>query len=187
MDKLLVPLLLVPLSEPTVALLVSLQHNPEEPYDAVVQRELGNLINGSPVGGRTIRPKQPPGLNEIRKLQRRHNGHGYAVELLGQRVEAASARDGMTKALEGLQDLDHTFLEKLSAEKGRTRRIVARRPEALYPGRPDLARYSLKICGSWYVGTNYSLRDIRRILQIACNVAGIQYGRDLILIEPRMH
>ena len=90
----------------------------------------------------------------------------------------------MIKALKAFQDLDPTFLEKLSAEKGRTRRIVARRPEALYPSRPDLAHHSVKICGSWYVGTNCSRVDIRRILRIACKVAGIQYGRDLFFDEP---
>lgn len=181
-------MLLVSLSEPTVGLIVALRHNPEEPLDAVVQRELGNVLNARPTRDKPFRPTQPAVPNENGKPRRRYiNGRGYAVVLLGQREEAVSARDGMIKALEALQDLDATFLEKLSAEKGRTRRIVARRPEALYPGRPDLAHHSVKICGSWHVGTNYSLRDIRRILRIACNVAGIQYGRDLVFVEPMTH
>ena len=64
----------------TVGLIVALRHNPEEPLDAVVQRELGNVLNARPARDKPFRPTQPAVPNENGKPRRRYiNGRGYAV------------------------------------------------------------------------------------------------------------
>lgn len=104
----------------------------------------------------------------------------FGFELLGQWHEARTARGILIGALRAINDLDNTFLQKLSTQSARTRRYVANSPIDLYPGRPDLAKYTEKLTDKWYVGTNYSIRDITRILRVACELVGLTFGRDLI-------
>lgn len=93
---------------------------------------------------------------------------------------ASSAREVMTMVLKIFSGLDEKFLEKLSLERGRTRPIVCTSPEQLYPGSPHLAQQCYYVGHGYYVGTNYSETGIARILKIACRVAGIEYGSDLV-------
>ena len=65
---------------------------------------------------------------------------------------------------------------------GRTRRFLARTPDELYSSRPDLARdHSAKLKSGWYLGTNVSRAAIERIIEMACDVANLRLGRDLII------
>jgi len=90
----------------------------------------------------------------------------------GSQYEARSARDVMIKVFQLLAQQDSEFLEKYSARKhGKKRRYLARNREDLYPGRPDLASsHSTQIVAGWWMGTNYSRRDIQKILDLALEV-----------------
>lgn len=98
---------------------------------------------------------------------------------------ARSAKAVLVKVLEELSSRDPTFAERMAArpKHGRKRRYIARTPEELYPDRPDLARdYSHQLSNGWWVGVNYGARQIKnRILAMAAEVAGLQYGRDLVV------
>ena len=76
---------------------------------------------------------------------------------------------------------DGTFLQRFCARKhGRKRRYVARSPQELYPGRPDLAeKASVQFVEGWWLGTNYSRGNIETIIQLACEVAELKYGQDV--------
>lgn len=77
---------------------------------------------------------------------------------------------------------DLSFLERFAArpKHGRIRRYLARTPEELYPGRADLAReHSFKLKSGWYVGTNVSQAQIERIIEMACQVSRVKFGKDL--------
>lgn len=108
----------------------------------------------------------------------------YQITILGDSYSAASLGDTLIMVLGQLSDMDSEFLPRLSLIRGRTRRHVAQLPEDIYPGRPDLAVRCREIRPGWYVGDNYSRRDVERILSDACEVAGITYGEDLILQWP---
>lgn len=102
----------------------------------------------------------------------------------GQQYPARNARDVLVNAFETLTSGDATFLERFAAlpKHGRTRRFLARTPDELYPGRPDLARdHSAKLKSGWYLGTNVSRAAIERIIEMACDVANLRLGRDLII------
>ena len=102
--------------------------------------------------------------------------------LNGQQVSARNALEVLTSVLEALAKRDASFLDRFAAlpKHGRTRRYVARKPEELYPGRPDLAsEYSVQLSSGWWVGTNLSRAAIARIIEMACEVARIGFGRDL--------
>jgi hypothetical protein len=105
---------------------------------------------------------------------------GYIIN--GQRYPARNARDVLVSVFEALSQRDATFLERFAAlpKHGRTRRYLARSPEELYPGRPDLSReHSTQLSSGWWLGTNVSRAAIERIIEMACEVARINYGREL--------
>lgn len=93
---------------------------------------------------------------------------------------ARSAREVMQGVLRLLAEADQTFLDRFTARKhGKKRRFVARGRAELYPGRPDLADYSVEFVPGWWMGTNYSKRSITEIIQLACEVAGVPFGTGL--------
>jgi len=97
---------------------------------------------------------------------------------------AHSARDVLANVFIKLDERDPTFFERFAnlPRHGRTRRYLARKREDLYPGRPDLARdHSYELKPGWWLGSNLSKNSIDRIIRMACEVAGIRYGSELII------
>lgn len=100
----------------------------------------------------------------------------------GQRYPARNARDVLVSVFETLSQRDATFFERFAAlpKHGRTRRYLARSPDELYPGRPDLSHeHSTQLSSGWWLGTNVSRAQIERIIKMACEVARVNYGREL--------
>lgn len=106
-------------------------------------------------------------------------------KLRGTVYQCSSARDVLTKVFERLSALDASFPERMAArpKHGRKRRYIARERQDLYPDRPDLARdYAHRLSNGWWISTNYGTRQIEgRILPMAAEVAGLDYGTDLIV------
>ncbi len=109
-------------------------------------------------------------------------GVGYSLD--GRFVSCRNGRDVMVHVFEELAGRDPSFLERFTSrpKHGRTRRYLARSPEELYPGRTDLAsEHSFKLKSGWYIGTNVSHAQIERIIEMACEVANIRMGRELVV------
>lgn len=89
-----------------------------------------------------------------------------------QEISASSAREVMTILFELLAKEDDTFLEKFASRKhGRKRRYLAKDKYDLYPGRPDLAEAkSVEVVSGWWLGTNYSRKNIQDIIDLALEV-----------------
>lgn len=103
--------------------------------------------------------------------------------LHGRFIPCRNGKDVLVKVFEALASQNQTFLDSFAArpKHGRTRRYLARSPDALYPGRPDLAQeYSYRLTSGWYIGTNVSHAAIERIIEMACEVANVHFGRDLL-------
>ena len=112
----------------------------------------------------------------------RLGGIGYSFD--GRFVACRNGRDVLVSVFEALAKLDSTFLDRFAArpKHGRTRRYLAHSPEELYPGRPDLAReHFFRLESGWYVGTNVSHAQIERIIEMACEVSKVRYGKELIV------
>lgn len=107
---------------------------------------------------------------------------GFTIQ--GRWVACRNGREVLVAVFEALADRDPTFLERFAArpKHGRTRRYLARSAEDLYPGRPDLAReFFAKLKSGWFVGTNASHAAIRQIIEMACEVAALRYGVDVVV------
>ncbi|HTD06999.1 hypothetical protein [Undibacterium sp.] len=79
---------------------------------------------------------------------------------------------------------DQSFAERFAGlpRHGRTRRYLARDANDLYRDRPDLVREcSVKLDSGWWISTNHSKQTISQIIAMACDVAQVAYGKDLII------
>ena len=63
---------------------------------------------------------------------------------------------------------------------GRTRRIITQDVSRLYD-RAHLAKFHRQLVGSWVIGTNYNKQTIEKNIRIAAEVAGMEFGRDIIV------
>jgi hypothetical protein len=107
---------------------------------------------------------------------------GYSLD--GRFKSCRNGRDILISVFETLSERDAHFLERFAArpKHGRTRRYIARTPEELYPGRQDLAdEHSIKLKSGWYLGTNVSHAQIEHIIEMACEVANLKFGRELVV------
>jgi hypothetical protein len=105
---------------------------------------------------------------------------GFVPE--GRNYPARSAREVLEGVFEALAKRDATILERFASlpKHGRTRRYIARNSNDLYPGRPDLVRdHSMQLTSGWWLSTNHSHATIERIIEMACDVAHLKYGKDL--------
>lgn len=112
----------------------------------------------------------------------RQTGVGYIFD--NQFTPCRNGREVLVAVFETLAKRDSTFLERFAArpKHGRTRRYLARSPEELYPGRPDLAHeHSFKLQSGWHIGTNVSHAQIERIIEMACEVSGVRFGKELVV------
>lgn len=107
----------------------------------------------------------------------------FPYTLLGEKTEGTSLKEVYMSCLRKLAARDPRFLKRLSKAATRGRRIVARTPDALYISTPELSRKNLhsRLTGEWWVDTNLSRPMYARRLEIACEVAGLRYGVDLVL------
>ena len=107
------------------------------------------------------------------------SGKKYDFEIFGEPCSVDTLADVLVSVLLFIHKIDDNFLPRISRESGRARPILARDPQELYPGRHYLSHYSRKVADGWYVGTNYSKKDVARILGRICDVAGLVLGDDL--------
>ena len=129
-------------------------------------------------------PGSKPETLQPLPVSRRRTGR-FAFILHGEQVEEQSLKAAYLRCLQMLADLDASFLERLSTERTRARRLVAREPKDLYLNSPRLAeKFAVRLADVWWVDTNLSRQQVEKNLQIACGVADIGFGADLRLLFP---
>ena len=129
-------------------------------------------------------PPPRPAALALRPVPQRPDSQPSAIGFIldGRHYPARNACDVLMNVLEVLAKRDPSFPERFASlpKHGRTRRYLARNPDDLYPGRPDLARdHSKQLSSGWWIGTNHSRTTIGRIIEMACNVGHLRYGQDL--------
>lgn len=102
--------------------------------------------------------------------------------VFGQVHVGDSLRDILVHILDELHKAKPGCLERIRG--GRSRPYVARSREALFPGSPHLAEndnHSRKLSCGWYVDVNNGEGAMKNIVEQACEAAGVQFGRDVVL------
>lgn len=93
-----------------------------------------------------------------------------------------SLKEALSIYLNTIADIDPDVLIIISKVKGRKRKYIAKDRNEIHPDRPDLNHKSTyEFRPSWFVGTNYSLNDIYRILQGICKATGLVFSKDIKL------
>ena len=131
-----------------------------------------------PSGGARSTPVSPQS-----EASKRSKIVGFILD--NERVETGAAKRTLAEILKAFDRRDPGFMERIEAQTvGRTRRLVARNRDDLYDNRPDLVRdYSTDLENGWWLGDNISSRQVRKNVEIACEVAGVNFGSQLTLIE----
>jgi predicted type IV restriction endonuclease len=104
--------------------------------------------------------------------------------LRGKTYPYDNAKQAMVIVLSELAKTDPSFLERCSQHpdaQGRKRRYIARTPEELYPDREDLREMREKLPGGWFVATNLNNVLKKTIIRLAAEVAGLTFGKDVIV------
>jgi hypothetical protein len=124
---------------------------------------------------RTRRPAQP----DPNAVTPKSTG----FELYGQRHQARNARDVMVKVFRAFAERDSSFLERFAAlpKHGRKRRYLARTKEELYPGSQQLIDNAYEVQPGWWIDTNASKASMETRIKMACEVAGVKYGKNLVV------
>ncbi|MET3137113.1 hypothetical protein AAKU61_001466 [Undibacterium sp. GrIS 1.2] len=103
---------------------------------------------------------------------------GFSFE--GQFYPTRNAIDTLRQVFDLFIKRDSTFGERFAGlpKHGRTRRYLAKDSSELYLNRTDLSY--VKLDSGWWMSTNHSKQTIGKIIAMACDVAHLAYGRDLI-------
>lgn len=155
--------------------------------DTVARYLKDNIVNQStcqvaPKPSSLLRtPANPIVTNSPRTVSNlKPSSIGFVLE--GRHYPARNARGVLEGVFEKLAKRDPTILERFAGlpKHGRTRRYLAKNPDDLYPGRPDLVRdHSMQLTSGWWLSTNHSRATIERIIEMVCDVAQLKYGSDL--------
>ncbi len=139
------------------------------------------------LGSGSVEPPPGPGIPLPGPTPPKPRSAGpYRFELLGEVVSESGLIVGYKCCLLKLAELDPRFLERLSERAiSKARMIVARNRRDLYLKNPDLAdNHARQLADGWWVDTNLNTQGIRKRLEIACEIAGIEFGSDLVLNFP---
>ena len=137
----------------------------------IVSRVLRQALQGAP-GGADTRLAMP----RVNRPARRR-GH-YAFRLFGRDFHERSLKLVLRRIIREIEKEHPGFIEKLAIYRTpRGRRIVARRPEEIYPGRPDLATdFAEKLNGQWWYDTNISSATLKRYVARIAEIVGLEAG-----------
>lgn len=166
-------------------------YKPDNPLvEQFLKRQTTAVAAGS-VPLRTLLPSRKDVSNQtasqsnspsVSAFERAESPIGYQYN--GQFFPARNARAVMLEVFELFIRQDSSFAERFInlPRHGGSRRYLARKPEDLYPGRPDLAqKHSAQLSSGYWLGDNYNKASIKGIIELACEVAQVEFGRTLIV------
>jgi hypothetical protein len=131
-----------------------------------------------------VQPAAPVTVPSTAGIDSNHKPPSTGFVFEGRNYVARSAREVLEDIFETFTKRDATILERFASlpKHGRTRRYLARDANDLYPGRPDLVRdHSKQLTSGWWLSTNHSRATIERIIEMACDVARLKYGKDIVI------
>ena len=110
----------------------------------------------------------------------------FSFTLYGQKTTCKNGKELVVEIFSKFAERDETFCKRFAERVyGRRRNYVARSKEDLYPGRPEfLNNHASELPGGWWIGTHSSNAMKLQQIQAACEVAGIEFGRDIIVCMP---
>jgi hypothetical protein len=104
--------------------------------------------------------------------QTRRTG-AYQTKILGLEITGMNLKEILRKALLAAEGQQAGFIEKLSRHRtSRGRHIVGRKPEEIYPGKPQLHHCAERLDQRWWFDTNVSFNQAQRYLGVIASNSG---------------
>lgn len=127
------------------------------------------------VFGLTAPLKAPP------QRPTRSSGDGrFRVTIGGRVIAEGSIKQAYKRAILALaKDRPH-FLQRLGEIETPGRRLIAKTPAQLYKNTPSLVSFAEPLDRGWWIDTNLSRQQAVSRLMMACRIAGLDYGTDVI-------
>lgn len=111
-------------------------------------------------------------------------GGKIAYTWFGEALTAPTAKAAAVDLLRRLTALHPERLPDLAARvRSRKRALIARSPEEINPGRPDLAN-AYELPDGWLVGMHTANREKTKLIRAACDVMGVRFGTDVQIELP---
>ncbi len=127
-------------------------------------------------------PKKEPTPQPRAPFQTPPQTRAATVNILGQNHDARNAKEATLIVLRELARRDPSFLARCIGHPdnvGRKRAYIGRNTEDLFPDRPDLRELHEEIADGFLLNTNLSNASKQGVLRMACEVAGLTYGREV--------
>lgn len=140
--------------------------------------DLGNEMWRAPREGKA--PAAPPVSQPIVIQSNGRKSGRFVLELFGSEFILSNLKDVVRVALTELAKRHSGFLDQLSREKPRSKRIVAQSKNDLFEDAELVKKYAAPLTGGWWFGTNNSEAEVKRWLQRMARVAGAAWGKDVI-------
>jgi predicted type IV restriction endonuclease len=143
-----------------------------------------------------ICPSPPLSINHVRQAPTKQielsnptpsrPGRQVAVVFFGTKSEH---QDGISALIFILKELEKRrpgfLLEFAKIAPGRRRNHISKIRADVYPNKPELEVYTTnELGGGWWLGTNIANREKQRLIQIACDVFGVKFGREIQIDLP---
>lgn len=121
-----------------------------------------------------------------RKKQRREGSDDPpSFTFRGETETFKSGAEVFVAVFKKLASMDPDFCGRYSEQhRGRVRQYVAERRDLLYPGKPRFEKLSSRLPGGWWLATHCSNPGKVKRIKKACQVAGLEFGRDIIVHIP---
>ena len=103
--------------------------------------------------------------------------------LHGNAFQYQTIKEVVINVFEKLYEQDTSFPEKFASVKhGSKRRYLAINKSELFPDRPDLCeQYGATSSFGWFIATNHGKASATKAIQLACQVSGLEVGKDFVL------
>lgn len=107
----------------------------------------------------------------------------YSAEFLGAPLVAWTLPKLFAQVVDLTAGVAPEALDRLAGMCASKRRFVARNPEAIHPGRRDLA--VMKTASGWWISKNIGQKDLKRALQAMAEATGLNFGADIVFPSPK--
>lgn len=131
-----------------------------------------------PISDQVTRPDTMPPPARVPRRTSRRSGN-YSIEVEGDAIECASLKEILSEGLKALERCHPGTLDKLSTIKPRSKRIVSRDRNQLFEKHELVHKYSEKLIGDWWFGTNNSMHETLTWLRRGADLAGLEWGKDI--------
>ena len=119
------------------------------------------------------------------KGKKRRGGRSGELVILGRSYSYSSQSEAMALVFEKLQEADPGFLQRfyehVRNRRGSGRRYLGRNQRELFGDNVKTHRSCEQIGRDWIISTNYKRQDKEDIIQLAAKVAGLTFGKDIIV------